>query len=59
MRVTGRTLIDGEGLSLAERSSRALLAALRGTPAQARTQVGIHLRDLLANRKEKDAADAG
>jgi DNA-binding GntR family transcriptional regulator len=66
-------------LSLAERSSRALgrsaddhralLGALRGTPAQAKAQVSIHLqagaaellrlRDLLAQRKRREAADAG
>jgi DNA-binding GntR family transcriptional regulator len=66
-------------LSLAERSSRELgrsaddhrllLDALRGTPAQARTQVSTHLqagarellrlRDLLAQRKRREAADAG
>jgi DNA-binding GntR family transcriptional regulator len=66
-------------LSLAERSSRALgrtaddhralLDALRGTPAQARSQVSTHLqdgaaellrlRDLLAQRNEEPSADAG
>lgn len=66
-------------LSLAERSSRALgrtaddhralLDALRGTPARAKAQVSTHLhagaaelarlRDLLAQRKERDTADAG
>jgi DNA-binding GntR family transcriptional regulator len=66
-------------LSLAERSSRALgrtaddhralLDALRGTPAQARSQVSTHLqagaaellrlRDLLAQRKEGQSAAAG
>jgi DNA-binding GntR family transcriptional regulator len=66
-------------LSLAERSShalgrtaddhRALLDALRGTPAEAKAQVSTHiqigaaellrLRKLLAERKERDAADAG
>jgi DNA-binding GntR family transcriptional regulator len=48
---------------------RVLLDALRGTPAQAKAQVSTHLqagaaellrlRDLLAQRKERDAADAG
>ena len=66
-------------LSLAERSSRALgrtaddhralLDALRGSPAEAKAQVSTHLqagaaellrlRDLLAERKERQAADAG
>lgn len=66
-------------LSLAERASRALgrtaddhrvlLDALRGTPTQAKNEVGNHLRagaaellrlrDLLAERKESDTADAG
>lgn len=66
-------------LSLAERSSRALgrtaddhralLDALRGTPAEAEAQVSAHLqagaaellrlRDLLAQHEERDAADAG
>jgi len=66
-------------LALAERSSRALgrtaddhralLDALRGTPAQAKAQVSTHLqagvaellrlRDLLAQRKEGQSADAG
>ena len=48
---------------------RVLLDALRGTPAQAQAQVSIHLqagaaellrlRDLLARRQERDAANAG
>ena len=48
---------------------RLLLDALRGTPTQARTQVSTHLqagarellrlRDLLAQRKRREAADAG
>ncbi len=48
---------------------RVLLDALRGTPTQAKAQVSTHLqagaaellrlRDLLAQRKERDAADAG
>jgi DNA-binding GntR family transcriptional regulator len=66
-------------LWMAERSSRALgrtaddhralLDALRGTPAQAKAQVSVHLqagaaellrlRDLLAQRKERQATDAG
>jgi DNA-binding GntR family transcriptional regulator len=66
-------------LSLAERSSRALgrtaddhralLGALRGSPAEAKAQVSTHLqagaaellrlRDLLAQRRERQAADAG
>jgi len=66
-------------LSLAERSSRALgrtaddhralLDALRGSPAEAKAQVSTHLqagaaellrlRDLLDQRKERQAADAG
>jgi DNA-binding GntR family transcriptional regulator len=66
-------------LSLAERSSRALgrtaddhralLDALRGSPAEAKAQVGTHLQagaaellrlwDLLAQRKEGQTADAG
>jgi DNA-binding GntR family transcriptional regulator len=48
---------------------RVLLDALRGTPAEAKATVSTHLqagadellrlRDLLAQRKERDAADAG
>ena len=66
-------MLAGEGLVRYQMNRRivhrVLLGALRGTPAQARAQVSIHLqdgaaellrlRDLLAQRNERDAADAG